>query len=237
MSLTLAPGVARSRRAAATPARPWPQPCGTLTTPRIIASVISTGSSIAPRAVATRARRRRRRARAPRRRRGGSAACSAAGPFTSRSLLCIHELLLRRWRRPISTRPRRRGAARRARAAARSREVLARREVDLACRRVPSRSGSRGSSGPRSRPCGARAASRATARRGRAVRAGAQPEVEDRLGAELAEQRRAASAPADRAERQPRPQREADLPVVARVGARARTAAASTSRRCAPRTR
>ena len=60
----------------------WPQPCGMLTTPGMIASVTSTGTSIEPRSEVTRDPARRPRGRGARRRRDGRARCS--GPCRAR---------------------------------------------------------------------------------------------------------------------------------------------------------
>ena len=198
------------------------------------------------RASATRAGRRRRgRARA------ASSGCISSVqrgvPFTRRWLLCIHELLLRSWRRPISSerRPARLAPLERARAgAARSARYARGRELDALVARCRARSGRRGSSGPRSTPCGARlsvASVRPSDGERRPCGPMRRPRSSDAARAEPAPSARAAQR-RRRAERavgavQAARQLEADLPVVARVRRRARTAAASTGRCCAPRAR
>ena len=103
------------------------------------------------------ARARRRARRAPRRRRDGRAAGSAREPDTIAGTLCIHELLVRSSRRPISS-----SSSAGAGGRERRRERVPRASsIGLRVRDRPARRGGRraarrpGSSGPRSMPCGA----------------------------------------------------------------------------------
>ena len=109
-------GAAAATRSAM-PGASWPQPCGMLTTPGMIASVTSTGTCTLARARADDAPVRRRASP----RRAASSGCTCAVqrglPFASSGRLCIHELFERRSRRPIEhaarPSPRRASAARR----------------------------------------------------------------------------------------------------------------------------
>src|SRR6185436_1939489 len=102
-TLLLTPACAAAT-ARSTPSTSCPHPCGRLTTPRITASVTSTGTTTVPTADSTRA--------------GSPCTSSRASvssgwmcnvqrglPFTSTSRLCIHELFDRRSRRPTRTSP------------------------------------------------------------------------------------------------------------------------------------
>ncbi len=90
MSFMLAPAFAAAPFQP-TPARVWPKPWGTDTTPGRISSEISTGTSIAPTRDATRTWSPSAIPRAC-----ASSGCRSAvqrsAPFISRGLLCIHEL-------------------------------------------------------------------------------------------------------------------------------------------------
>ena len=99
-------GVDPGRAARATdismPGRSWPQPCGMLTTPGAMSSVTSTVNSTSPTRDVTWPAHRppgpagRRRPRLTR-------SVHSGLPFTSVGTLCIHELLVRRCRRPTTT--------------------------------------------------------------------------------------------------------------------------------------
>ena len=79
--LLLAPGCAAATSSCASGSS-WPQPCGMLTTPGMIASVTSTGTSTAAALRRHAARGRRPRGRAARRRRDARASCSGPCPRT-----------------------------------------------------------------------------------------------------------------------------------------------------------
>src|SRR4051812_13993831 len=160
-SLRLAPECEAATESAA-PSRACPQPCGRLTTPRLTSSVSVTGTSTLPTREATRARPPCAMPRA-----AASAGLinseQPSGPFTRRRLLCIHELLLRSARRPISTSPFEGGFA----SVASSRSTSRRKTAGASCTRLrPSRAGNRGFSGPRSSPCGFRSSLRSDSRYG-----------------------------------------------------------------------
>ena len=127
-----------------------------------------------------------RRRRAPRRAASSGWMCSVQRglPFTSTGRLCIHELFERRWRRPTSTSAVVEVAvehALRRRATSASTGSGASSIIPLGVR---STSGRRGSSAPRSMPCGEQLVERQAARGAEAlaVGTGAQHEVEEALG-------------------------------------------------------
>ena len=168
------------------PGRSWPQPCGRLTTPGRIASVTSTGATTSPDP-----RGDPRGAAVGQSERVGIVGVhlqrAARLPFTSTLMLCIHELLLRRCRRPTRTK------ARRVQLRDRRREPLevvdehVGGELDrpLGVRRI---SGIRGTSAPKSRPCGCSSRSSSDVPSGSAPNPspngpGAQHEVDHPLGA------------------------------------------------------
>ena len=73
-------------------------------------------------------------------------------PFTRDGTLCIHELLLRRWRRPTTTKPSDGGAG--ACAIRRTSAAIGSGHSSIRPLTVRSSSGMRGCNGPRSTPCG-----------------------------------------------------------------------------------
>ena len=138
------------------PGWPWPHPWGRLTTPGRTASVTSTGASTDPTLLLTVATPPSARPR-----RAASCGCTCRVqrglPFTSTSTLCIHELLLRRWRRPTSSNSP--ASAWRAhsvcRSARRARSAISTGWFNSTMPDgVRSASGRRGWSGPKSTPCG-----------------------------------------------------------------------------------
>ncbi|CAB4698794.1 unannotated protein [freshwater metagenome] len=83
------------------PSTPWPQPCGRLTTPGRISSLISTGASTLPTRLVTLAYPPFTRPNF-----AASSGCTVSVqrtlPLTNTLMLCIHELFERKCRRPTS---------------------------------------------------------------------------------------------------------------------------------------
>ena len=229
----LAPGTVAATDSR-TPLRPCPQPCGTLTTPGIIVSVISTGSSIAPRAVATFARG----AVGEPARRGvvGMDQQRAARRALHEPLAVVHPRVVRAQVAAADHHEPPSGAGARARGAADRRGTSRGASCD-ACDRACRGARAAAARAGRDR---CRAARRAACERQAAACAGRAGAQRERRGSPRARACRAARSrepAADRGSRSRDHSPSADLPVVALVGARARTPAASTSRRCARRTR
>ena len=110
-------GVATRRPQSRMPARSWPQPCGRHTTPGIMSAVTSAATSTCADARAQPHHRAIRRCRGAAASSGWIINVQRGLPFTRRWLLCSQELLLRTWRRPISTSDGRRLGQRRRRTA------------------------------------------------------------------------------------------------------------------------
>ena len=184
---------ARARRASAMPGASWPQPCGTLTTPGMMASVTSTGTSRRPTRERTRAGRAVGEAEA-----GGVVGMHpqrAARPARARAARCCASRSCSsagRGGRPASCAPP--GRVRRERSRGTSAVISAApaRSSPTAC---AAPRGCAGASAPRSTPCGDRArAPPSESPSGRApnavaVRAGAQHDVEQALRAAARRQR------------------------------------------------
>ena len=133
------------------PGLPWPQPCGIDTTPGMIASVTSTGTSMCPPDDVTVTRSPVATPRLV-----ASSSCISSVqrslPFISGPTLCSHELFDRRWRRltrTSSSGARSRRSASRGRSS--SRYCGASRILPSA---VPSTSGTCGTIGPKLMPLG-----------------------------------------------------------------------------------